>query len=255
VNQINLYNQMHISDPGHTQAVVQWLGYDAPGGVNVALDHAAKNGADRLASAVAGLQATHDGSPSNFTVIGHSYGSVVTADALAINHMHANNVVLIGSPGAGNAHTAADLGVPAGHVYVGSASRDPVSKVGNDVGELGNDPAVVGFGATRFHAEAVGRGGDIAHYSFPNHVSLGKIPDHTAYYATGTVNGKTVPSTSLQNLSDIATGNGSKILHDGQLAPGRYNETVHERGRGGYSSHHWVDPDHDYKPRWGSPTQ
>jgi len=63
----------------------------------------------------------------NLTVIAHSYGST-TATAFAAEKAQADNLVLIGSPGAGRAETAADLGLPPGHVFVGSASSDPVTR-------------------------------------------------------------------------------------------------------------------------------
>jgi pimeloyl-ACP methyl ester carboxylesterase len=118
-----------------------------------------------------GLKVTHEGD-SHFTLIGHSYGSTVVADAAwtvgTTGFAGADDVVLIGSPGTDMAKTAADFHLPAGgHVYVGSASTDPITQLGQipsvpapgtvaTLG-LGPDPSADNFGATRFRAEAPDR--------------------------------------------------------------------------------------------------
>lgn len=127
-----LYNQMRSSDPNQTRSVIVWMGYKAPGFHDVAFQGSAVSGAKLLATAVAGLQASHQGVPGRLTVIGHSYGSTTAADACVLDSMRPTNLVLIGSPGAGPAHTAADLGLPPGHVYVGSASQNPVTHIPAD---------------------------------------------------------------------------------------------------------------------------
>lgn len=240
----NLYNQMVSSDPGQTNAVIQWMGYDAPGFSNVGSQNAAMHGAALLAAAVAGLQATHQGGPGNLTVIAHSYGSTTASNACAVYGMRPTNLVLIGSPGAGHAHTAADLGLPPGHVYVGSSSVDPVTL---DFAKLGTDPASAQFGAIRFHADATTRG-DGAWYT-------DNLGDHSKYYSTESTTSP-IPTESLQNISDVATGHGTKILHDGELAAGRY--TVQEKSHSGHGHptvRVEVDPDTNYQPHWGSPTR
>lgn len=238
-----LYNQMRSSDPTHTQAVIQWMGYDAPGFSNVASENAAKHGAVLLAAAVAGLRATHDPGASHLTVIAHSYGSTTAADACVLDGMRPDDLVLIGSPGTGHAHTAADLGLPPGHVYVGSASKDPVTE---DFAKLGTDPASASFGATRFHADATDRG------SGPWYSD--NLDEHSKYYATQGPHSP-IPSESLQNISDVATGHGDKIRHDGELAPGRYTAQVKTHsGHGHPTTRIVIDPDSNYQPHWGDPT-
>ena len=239
-----LYNQMRSSDPTHTQAVIQWMGYDAPGLSNVASENAAVHGASLLAAAVAGLRATHDGSPSHLTVIAHSYGSTTASDACVLDGMRPDDLVLIGSPGTGHAHSAADLGLPPGHVYVGSASKDPVTE---DSGKLGPDPAAASFGATRFHADATNRR-DGAWYT-------DNLGEHSKYYNTQGPN-SVVPSESLQNISDVATGHGDNIRHDGELAPGRYTVQVKSHsGHGHPTTPIVVDPDSSYQPHEGDPSR
>jgi hypothetical protein len=204
-----LYNAAKADDPDNLTAVVQWMGYDAPGFSNVASHNAARNGATYLVSDVGGLQASHVGDNYDLTVIGHSYGSTTVADA-AVMGMRPTNIVLIGSPGTDLAKNATDLGLPPGHVFVGAASRDPVTFIyatsaGAHIDPLGVgvgvDPANQSFGAVRFDAEAVNR--DDKGWE-----------NHSLYYQKG--------SESLYNLSDIATGNAAHLNADGQLAQSRY---------------------------------
>ena len=98
------------------------------------------------------------------TVLGHSYGSTTVSDAAAGYGMHADDVVLVGCPGTDLAHSAADFHLnEGGHLYVGAASSDPVTKLGaipqihvpgtDFTASLGDDPAMDDYGSTRFKAE------------------------------------------------------------------------------------------------------
>jgi pimeloyl-ACP methyl ester carboxylesterase len=144
------------------------MGYHTPDSLldpHVGQPTLAREGGSLLARDVNALGMTHTGA-SHVTVIGHSYGSTTVADAAAGSGMHANNVVLVGSLGTDLAKSAADFHLlQGGHVYVGSASSDPITHLGGvqehvpgtgvTVG-LGNDPAVEGYGSTRFKAEVPG---------------------------------------------------------------------------------------------------
>lgn len=203
---VNVYNEANKADWNNPTAVVQWMGYDAPNDLAVAEPNMARNGAQLLAPDVNGLAATHDAGPSHTTVIGHSYGSTTVADAAAGYGMHADDVVLVGCPGTDLAKSAADFHLPPnGHLYVGSASTDIVTNLGSPhlnvpgVG-LGTDPAMDGFGSTRFHAEA-------AEFS-PN-----PIDEHTSYFKKG--------SESLFSVADIVSGHGDALEHDGMTADHR----------------------------------
>jgi hypothetical protein len=171
-----------------------------------------------LAQDVNGLWQTHsDQNPPHVSVIGHSYGSTTVADAFAGSGMRANDAILLGSPGTDLAKHAADFHVDGGQVYVGSASTDPVSRIGesgtvpdvlNDVlGEpfgstagLGPDPAGDGFGSVRFHAEPTGR-------------ATLDFRDHSHYYDLG--------GEALRSMILIITGHGSELAQQGLLAQGR----------------------------------
>jgi hypothetical protein len=217
---INLYDQSKAAYPGDDLSVIAWIGYDTPDGYNdsrVASPWLAREGGLRLAQDVNGLWATHQGPDPHVTVLGHSYGSTAVADAFAGSGARADDVVLLGSPGTDLAHSAKDFHLDSGNVYVGSASSDPISWLGetggvpNEVNEalghpfgryagLGTDPAGDGFGSIRFRAEAPG--GD--RLSFRN---------HSHYYDLG--------GEALRSMAHIVTGHGDALARDNLLAQGR----------------------------------
>lgn len=217
----NFRNAALAANGGANTASVFWLDYNAPGfeGENPAdvlgavSPNAAKSGGERLAAFQAGLQATHNGD-AHWSVVGHSYGSTTVSYAAAASGMKVDDIVLIGSPGAGPAKTAADFG--GATVYVGSASRDAVTWV-NEAADraeqgafagpitetiaegtaapLGFDPAEDNFGAIRFQAEASDRG------SLPN------LDDHNRYHVAG--------SESVTNIGRIIAGQGDEVTTAG----------------------------------------
>lgn len=95
---VHVFNEAHYADPTHSTVVVNWMGYNAPGFSNVAVDHAAKHGATLLASDAGALRATHQGAPTDLTLIGDSYGSITVADSIADDGLRADNVVLTAAP-------------------------------------------------------------------------------------------------------------------------------------------------------------
>ncbi|MGH3542504.1 MAG: alpha/beta hydrolase [Mycobacterium sp.] len=207
---LELYKEAQRAGLGKATAVEVWMGYHAPDSLTdpqVGQPTLARNGGGLLATDVNALGVTHQGA-SHVTVIGHSYGSTTVADAAAGSGMHANDVVLVGPPGTDLAHSAADFHLQGGHVYVGAASSDPITHLGGveehvpgtgvTIG-LGNDPAVEGYGSTRFKAEVPG-------VTWP-------WKDHSSYFARG--------SESLFSIGDIASGHGDALAHDQMTAPHR----------------------------------
>lgn len=191
-------------------ASIAWLGYDTPTGSdigNMTSETEASKGAKSLTDFVAGLQATHRGDPAHMTVIGHSYGSTTVAKA-GSGSMRVDDIVLVGSPGAGSGNThASDL--HARHqVHVGSSDDDFVSRLGNrgSLG-LGNDPAHMDFGARRF---AVQNSGDFS-WS-PVGLKEG-LDNHTGYFKT--------KSSSLDSIVRISVGQSSSVPQ----VPSRENYT------------------------------
>jgi len=187
-------------------SVLTWMGYDAPDAImdpRVTQTALARRGGAALASDVNALNVTHRGT-THVTVIGHSYGATVVADAAAGYGMRSGDVVLVGSPGTDLAGTASDFHLPGtGRVYVGSAATDLVTNLaGVTTGPigLGADPAADGFGSTRFKAEVAGW--------IP-----GSWTDHEHYFDNG--------SESLYSIADITSGHGTALQAHGMTAAHR----------------------------------
>jgi len=151
-------------------ATIQWLGYDTPEGATALGTGAAEPGAEALPQFVAGIRAQRS-ERLHWTVIGHSYGSLVTGMAESSQGLDVDETVLVGSPGVGVGH-ASDLGD--GNVWVGLAQWDLVG-----YSEWhGPNPHDRAFGATRFHT--------------------GDISGHSSYFNEG--------SESLRNIGLITAG-------------------------------------------------
>ena len=223
---VHLYGESARADWNAKTAVIAWMGYNAP---NTWYDpglwapNMARTGGQVLATDVNGLAVTHTGAPTHMTVVGNSYGSTTVADAASAYGMHADDVVLVGSPGTDLARSAADFHLPTGgHLYVGAASADAVTwspdrvtgpgLLGPTLAGLGADPAVDGYGSTRFKAEVPG-------------ASINPVHDHLHYFDDG--------SESLFSIADVVSGHGDALQHDGMTA----------RHRGEYGLGDWVDPE------------
>ncbi|MFP3987744.1 alpha/beta hydrolase [Streptomyces sp. E11-3] len=186
-------------------AAIAWLGYDAPQlpaeslvkNTDIAFIGSAKAGAASYNEFMAGISATNETSDPHVTAIGHSYGSLTVGQAAQQpgGIPGADNVILVGSPGTG-ANSAQDLNVDKGHVFVGAADNDLVTKApskahaaaglafpgligvavgqvadpGNDSLWFGKDPASEAFGATRFKVDD------------GPHVITGGVEAHTNYF-------------------------------------------------------------------------
>jgi hypothetical protein len=239
---------------GRTTAAVAWIGYRAPGmDPSVMTTELADVGARQFAtdlSAIEGMRSPSAIGAGHTTVIAHSYGSTTASIAFDRYGARADDLVLIGSPGAGTARTVDDYeGVPPGHVWVGAASSDPVTTVAQEAqsdggparvgarwarengidpalaagalgaatfalpsARLGRDPASAGFGARRFHAEVPDASGSF------------RFADHSAYYR----------GESGANIAAVVKGQDRSV----GLAPGRPDEE-HWDGR---------DPESDHRP-------
>ncbi|WP_309135391.1 alpha/beta hydrolase [Cellulomonas sp.] len=202
----HIYESARYSDPHSSVASIMWIGYDAPSdwdSLTVAREDRAIAGGERLAQYVEGLRASREGSPAHLTVVGHSYGSTTTAHAASDHGLAADDIVLVGSPGAGGeVDHASDLGVGADHVWAGNNSRDPVAMLADNgwVGGgtlfgagMGNDVGEDDFGANRFQAESTSRG-----------EGLDPFADHTKYFDRNTE--------SLFNIGQIVVGDYDEVL-------------------------------------------
>ncbi|WP_110181286.1 alpha/beta hydrolase [Nocardioides solisilvae] len=200
----NLYESTRYNGDGSSVAAMFWLGYDAPDGVTdtaTMTEGRAEDGGRRLADAIDGLRASRGDDPADrahLTAVGHSYGSTTTSYATGKFDLDADDVVLVGSPGAGPSDHASDFSVGRDHVYVGRDSRDIVAVLGDEgwVGKgglgLGTDPSSRDFDATRFEAERPDRG-DIR----------GAGDAHSSYLAHD--------SESLYNIGLIVDGHGDQV--------------------------------------------
>ncbi|WP_181309524.1 alpha/beta hydrolase [Nocardioides campestrisoli] len=197
----NLYESTRYNGDGSSVATMFWLGYDAPDGPidpATATEGRAEDGGRRLADAVDGLRASRGDDPAHLTAIGHSYGSTTTSYATGEFDLAADDVVLVGSPGAGPADDAGDFSVGRDHVFVGRDSRDIVAVLGDEgwMGKggigLGRDPSSDDFGAVRFEAERVDRE-DIRNWDAA----------HSNYLS--------VDTESLYNIGLIVDGHGDEV--------------------------------------------
>jgi hypothetical protein len=127
-------------------AVVAWIGYRTPPpGVDATLGDDAARGAPLLASEIAGLHAARAGGDlASVSVIAHSYGSTMAADALAARDLGVDAFVMLGSAGVEDGIAdARDLHVR--RVFAGEAADD----VEAPWGRLSRrDPRAPAFGAT-----------------------------------------------------------------------------------------------------------
>ena len=89
--------------PNPSTATITWLGYDTPEGVDGASAVETRRGGKALAKFVKGLSSYGE---KHTTVIGHSYGTTVVANAAASHGMSADDLVFVGSPGLGIAPNA-----------------------------------------------------------------------------------------------------------------------------------------------------
>lgn len=142
-------------------SVITWLGYDAPPGLTDAgFESYADNGKHSLDSFQDGLRESHQGAPSNNTVLGHSYGTTLVGHAARDEHLAVDNIVLVASPGVG-ADRASQLNIPPDHVFSTTAGNDMINITnfprieggkGDPLDPLGPDPTDPEFGGKTFNA-------------------------------------------------------------------------------------------------------
>lgn len=139
-------------------AAVIWLGYRAPESVAHAL---AREPARAAGAELRSFQRelTRRFPDQRRIVVGHSYGSVVAgAAASGSGGLHADHLVLVGSPGAGVAHAGqlALLGDDP-QVHAMTNPSDPIGlTVTEGAGVHGPDPTTPGFGAAVWPSDASG---------------------------------------------------------------------------------------------------
>ncbi|MEW1953580.1 alpha/beta hydrolase [Terrabacter sp. NPDC080008] len=170
----SLLAEMERRAPGTPAAVVVWLDYDPPAGIDAdaARSDRAVQGAPRLAAFLRTLPRS-----SRVSLVCHSYGSVVCGRAAP--HLKVSALVVVGSPGMdvwsrSGLHTSA-------RVWAGVAADDPIGLVPHTrIDGLGHaaDPTTPAFGALPLPVEG-------AH-------------GHNGYLVAGTA--------SLRAIAQIASG-------------------------------------------------
>ncbi|MFH9354310.1 alpha/beta hydrolase [Kitasatospora sp. NPDC017646] len=191
-----VYDAARRADPTRSTASIAWLGYDAPLSFPEAGDRSrAQGGVDAYRRFLEGQRVTHQGAPAHVTAEGHSFGSLLVGlAAQKPTGIAADDVILVGSPGAGALH-ASEFSVGADHTYVGAASWDHISHLG----WYTRDPAGSGFGAHRFAVD-------------------GGSPDFTAHSSYWD-DGPDGDHTSVDNIGRIVSGHGGRIT----TAAGRHD--------------------------------
>lgn len=146
-------------------AVIVWQGYAAPKD----LVHGINPGPARLgADDLARFQATVDKRYPNSrqVVLGHSYGAVVVTTTAKEHGLHADDLILAGSPGV-PAKSAGELTLIGEdpRVFVADSDNDIIEKVRGPLRSIhGHDPARPGFGAIPI--EGI-RGGHTSYFDDP----------------------------------------------------------------------------------------
>lgn len=181
-------------------ATILWLGYNAPqfdptsGNLSPAVMSAddAQAAVANLTSYVNSLRVTNP-HISNYTLLGHSYGSLVVGETAKSSHLPVDNIVLVGSPGT-SVNSANQLNIDPSHVWTGTAPDDPVARFQ----WFGPAPTVPGFGANQFTVDATAG-------SFPmgQHGEYFDDPFHNANNDTG--------GSSLTNIGYIISGQTNKV--------------------------------------------
>jgi pimeloyl-ACP methyl ester carboxylesterase len=166
-----LYEQ--LSKRSRDTAVISWLGYDAPDGIDLAAATGgrARTGAAALATFVRDVLAQRP--DASVSLIGHSYGSMVVG--LAARHLpEVHDLITLGSPGLGVNH-ASDLG--GATVWAAQAPADWIRRIPQvrllGLG-LGKRPTASGFGAHLLPTDGVA-GHD--YYLVPGSATLRAVTD------------------------------------------------------------------------------
>lgn len=137
-------------------SAIAWIGYDTPnldgpggristarGALHVSTESKARDTAPILARFLAGITAASDRRP-HLVALGHSYGSLVTAEALRMTTELVDDAIFYGSPGLGGArgfdtdYAPGDFNLVGGRAYLLRSDGDTIA----ELGVFGSDPAL-----------------------------------------------------------------------------------------------------------------
>ncbi|MFA0849565.1 alpha/beta hydrolase [Curtobacterium sp. WHRI 8282] len=109
-------------------SIVSWIGYRAPGVIEVPGQDRAHAGGANLASFLDGIHDSRSTAPQSVTVLGHSYGSTTAAEALAQTRHRVDSFVTYGSVGFADTATPEHLNVR--RVYATEGAEDHTARFG-----------------------------------------------------------------------------------------------------------------------------
>jgi hypothetical protein len=247
----NLWQQAHQHDPGQSLSSIFWLDYNAPqlSLTDIAADLQIGSTADAVAGAKvlagfqAGLAAAHvAGLPDRTVLLGHSYGTLVIGEAAAHDGVRPSDVIFVGSPGVG-VNQAAQLGLPASHVWAGANVNDPVPDLPPHAEALlpkvAEDGAAAAVGSL-LTGGSVKQGAEegaltpllIAHAQDPSAGYFGTNPatpafgghDFTANLVPGEPSSFSLPYfMTFKAHSSYWTRNSASLINMGYIVDGQYN--------------------------------
>lgn len=121
-----LVQRAEVQAPDERTAAIVWLDYQRPNDLLAAArDTAATQAEIPLDRFVDGLHETAQAGGAHYTVVGHSYGSVVVGYADRDVDLAADDLVFVGSPGTG-VDRADQLNTSPGHVWASTAEHDVI---------------------------------------------------------------------------------------------------------------------------------
>lgn len=182
------------ADPGADTAAITWLDYDAPDDlIDATQSRFADDAVRPLQNFQDGLRTTHEGAPSNNTLLGHSYGATTAATAADQKLSSVDNLVQVASPGTGSIGDAGRFDhIDRDRVYATRAPDDPIK-----------DAANLGI----HHADPIDR--DFGGKVFPSSATTAQNPSaggHSGYWDDPVF---------LGNLGNIVTGKYDKVQDGG----------------------------------------
>lgn len=146
----NLHRAQGRAGAPDARAVVAWIGYvTPPPGLDATAGGYAARGAPLLRSDLRALAAVREGSRTGdplevVSIVAHSYGTTMAADALNEDDLGAHSFVMLGSAGV-EAFIGSTAGLHADRVFAGEAALDQEAVLGR-IQRV--DPRSPAFGAT-----------------------------------------------------------------------------------------------------------
>ena len=208
----SVYDEQGRVHGDEDRAVIAWMGYDSPPqpgvfdwDIGVLGTDAARDGGDRLAASIEGMDAARGDDGPTTNVLAHSYGTTTAAFALTKQGVEVDTFTTIASAGLPDAVDTAEK-INAGEVFAGQAENATpfIGGAGDQWAQFGRDhsydhhqdPTDADFGATTFSAD--GSGPLVAVDNHAVHTD-----GDTGYLDKGTE--------SLRNVAYATTGQGDRV--------------------------------------------